>query len=200
MRPLRLKYGGECRKCSAILPVGAEAIYERRAGIWCPGCAPTDPDEIRAVRQEAADRKADRLEEWAEKRERKASAVLTSHPQVRHDWAFITQPGHIPLRARMNAADGRAMESLQVAGGFRGRAASLRSGVRIAGDAERRREANRAKAREWVTVGMVYRDPFYGSSRVTRINKNTVSAVRLSDGVKLKTDLSWVERFQEPTQ
>lgn len=132
MREITVKYSGDCRKCGATLPVGERAIYERRVGLYCVGCAPTDTEEIRAIRQEAADRKADRLEEWAEKREKKASAVLSSHSEIRHDWAFITQPGHIPFRARMIAADDRAYESLNVAKGFRARAeveACLRYGV-----------------------------------------------------------------------
>jgi DNA polymerase III delta prime subunit len=56
--------------------------------------------------------KADRLREWAEKREVSASAVLASHEIYRGDIAFNTQPGHIPLRARVIAQDDRAFESL----------------------------------------------------------------------------------------
>ena len=59
--------------------------------------------------------KAERLREWAEKRNTKATATLNSKPGLRHDWAFITQPGHIPERARMNAADDRAHASLKKA-------------------------------------------------------------------------------------
>ena len=53
MRAIIVKYDGECRKCGATLPVGVDAIYERHIGVFCPGCAPTDPEEIRAYRQEA---------------------------------------------------------------------------------------------------------------------------------------------------
>lgn len=66
--------------------------------------------------------KAERLREWAEKRQREASAQLNSQPELRHDWAFITQPGHIPARARMNRADDRACESLDKARGMASRA------------------------------------------------------------------------------
>lgn len=60
-------------------------------------------------------RKAERLRGWAAKREVAAEAALESQPELRHDWAFITQPGHIPARARMNASDERAYASLQKA-------------------------------------------------------------------------------------
>jgi hypothetical protein len=56
--------------------------------------------------------KADRLRGWAAKREQSAGAVLAAHETYRDDHAFNTQPGHIPLRARVIAQDDRAYESL----------------------------------------------------------------------------------------
>jgi len=56
--------------------------------------------------------KADRLRGWAAKREVSAKAVLASHETYRGDIAFATQPGYIPLRARVIAQDDRAYESL----------------------------------------------------------------------------------------
>jgi len=44
VRTLTTRYAGSCRACGAEIPVGAHAVYERRAGIFCPGCAPTDPE------------------------------------------------------------------------------------------------------------------------------------------------------------
>jgi hypothetical protein len=67
------------------------------------------------TRRERLEAKAERRREWADKRRSRASAQLSSSPELRHDWAFITQPGHIPERERMNRADDRAMESLGVA-------------------------------------------------------------------------------------
>ena len=63
--------------------------------------------------------KAERLRGWAETREVRAEAQLNSNPETRHDIAFITQPGHIPARARMIAADDRAFESLHKASEMR---------------------------------------------------------------------------------
>ncbi len=69
--------------------------------------------------------KAERLRGWAEKRESVAAAALNSYPTMRHDWAFITQPGHIPARARMMAADDRAYASLTKAREMAGRADAI---------------------------------------------------------------------------
>jgi hypothetical protein len=75
--------------------------------------------------RERREARAERLREWAEKREAKANAQLTSQPELRHDWAFITQPGHIPARERMNRADDRACESLRKAESMASRAAGI---------------------------------------------------------------------------
>ena len=75
--------------------------------------------------RERREARVERLREWAEKREAKATAALESNPEQRHDWAFITQPGHIPARARMIASDDRAYESLRKAESMSARAASI---------------------------------------------------------------------------
>lgn len=75
--------------------------------------------------RERREARAVRLRGWAEKREAAAEATLHSQPELRHDWAFITQPGHIPERARMIARDDRAHESLKVADGMTNRAANI---------------------------------------------------------------------------
>jgi phage shock protein A len=66
--------------------------------------------------------RAERLREWAGKREERAGAVFAAGEPMRSDWAFITQPGHIPERARLIAREDRAYESLAKASGMRGRA------------------------------------------------------------------------------
>lgn len=72
--------------------------------------------------RERKEMRAERLREWAAKRETDATAALNSHPEIRHDWAFITQPGRIPFREKMNASDDRAHASLVKAQGMAGRA------------------------------------------------------------------------------
>ena len=64
--------------------------------------------------------RAERLNEWAGKREQNAAAVFKVGEPYTSDLAFNTQPGHIPFRARLIAREDRAYESL-------GKAASMRS-------------------------------------------------------------------------
>lgn len=174
MRTITVKYVGDCRKCGATLPIGHEAIYERKVGIFCPECAPTDTEEIRTYRQEGADRRADKYEEWASKREAKATAQLNSYPEIRHDWAFITQPGHIPFRDRMNKSDNRACESLDIASNMRNKAKSLRH-VRVKGDAARADQAKRDAIRPLLKPGMEVDTVIYGLKEIVKINKKTVT-------------------------
>ena len=183
MRTITVKYSGDCRKCGATLPVGAQAVYEKRVGIFCPECAPTDSEDIRQYRQEAADRKADKYEGWAAKREDKAKAQLNSYPTIRHDWAFITQPGRIPFRDRMNKADGRAYESLDIAHKMRDKADSLRH-VQVKGDAEKRYQAKRDAIRPLLKPGMEVDTVIYGVKEIVKVNKKTVTVKSRFDGFK----------------
>jgi hypothetical protein len=199
MRPLTTKYEGECRKCGTTIPAGAQAVYEKRVGIFCPGCAPTETEKIRAVRQEAADRKADRLDGWAEKRRAKAGATLDhNRKHYLSDLAFVTQPGRFPLRDRVIRQNDAAMESLQKAESMAARAKSLRH-VQVAGDAEERRERKRAMVRIWIEKGMRVEGAFYGVGTVTRINKKTatIEGCGVSGTLKTTVELSWVMPLPE---
>jgi uncharacterized Zn finger protein (UPF0148 family) len=196
MRTITVKYTGECKKCGATLDAGTTAAYEKSMGIFCPGCEPTDTEDIRAYRQEKADRKADRYEGWADKRKTTANATLEYHQQhYRNDHAFNTQPGHIPLRARINAADGRAFESLQVADKMQAKADSLRH-VRVAGDAEKRHQAKRDAVLEWLRVGMDVDTIIYGRGVVQKINKKTatIGNTGTSGTYKVNVDLSFLRQ------
>ena len=66
--------------------------------------------------------RADRLREWAGKREDRAAAVFKAGEPFTSDIAFNTQPGHIPFRAALIAREDRAHESLAKAGSMRSRA------------------------------------------------------------------------------
>ena len=66
--------------------------------------------------------RAERLNEWAGKREARAAAVFKAGEPFRSDYAFNTQPGHIPFRARLNAREHRAHESVTRAASMRSRA------------------------------------------------------------------------------
>ncbi len=190
MRELIVKYEGQCKKCGNVLEMGAPAMYEKSMGIFCPGCEPKEVEEIREYRQAKADIKADRYEGWAEKREHKAEAALNSFPSMRHDWAFITQPGHIPARARMNAADERAFESLKVAEGMRSKAESLRH-VRVAGDAEARRQAVRDKLDLVIHKGSRVRDIISGDGEVIGIYAKSYR-IKYDNGFTHSTEKSFI--------
>lgn len=71
--------------------------------------------------------RAERLRGWAEKRASTARATLAADDAqpYAHDIAFLTQPGHIPERARMIARDDRAHESLAKAASMSARADSI---------------------------------------------------------------------------
>lgn len=199
MRPITVKYEGDCRKCGVRLVEGEKAVHERRVGIFCPDCAPTDPEEIRAYRQEGADRKADKYEGWAEKRESRANAALNHiNKHYRGDHAFNFQPGHIPERARVIRREDRAIESLKVADGFRAKAASLRH-VQVAGDAEKRRQAKREAVRAILKVGMRVDTGIYGEGVVERINKKTatIGSMGTSGTYKTTVDLSFLRPIKE---
>jgi DNA repair exonuclease SbcCD ATPase subunit len=75
--------------------------------------------------RERREARAERLREWAEKRERDAGAILQSHERYRGDHAFNFQPGHIPERARVIAQADRAFESLGKAGEMASKAANI---------------------------------------------------------------------------
>ncbi len=190
MRQLTVKYDGECRKCGASLEVGQAAMYEKSMGIFCLGCEPTDTEEIREARTAKATVKADRYNEWAEKREVKAKAALNSYPNMRHDYAFITQPGHIPARARMNAADDRAYESLTIAKGMREKAASLLD-VRVAGDAERKRQAKREALDTLICKGSRVNDACFGNGEVIGVYSKSYR-IKFASGFTCARDKSYV--------
>lgn len=72
--------------------------------------------------RERREAKADRLRGWAEKRKVKAAAVFEAGRPYTDDNAFNTQPGHIPMRARIITREDRAYESLQKAHSMAARA------------------------------------------------------------------------------
>lgn len=197
MRQLTVKYAGQCKRCNKDLEIGQPAMYEKSMGIFCIGCEPKDVEEIRAFRLEKAERKAEKYEAWAEKREQKANVQLNSNPSVRHDWAFITQPGHIPMRAQMIKADDKAFESLQVAERFRNKADSLRH-VRVAGDAERRYQAQREANDSVIQKGSKVVDIVFGEGTVISIHKKSYRIQWDRSGSTWARDKSFVKPIVQP--
>jgi len=150
------------------------ADYEKTTGIFCPGHFPTDPEKMREFRLKKAEVKAQRYEEWAEKRKTRAETVFKQNERFFGDIAFNTQPGHIPFRARLIAANDRACESLQIANRMESKADNLRN-VRVKGDAARRDEEKRAKVMEWIKPGMMVFTYCFGNVEILKVNKKTAT-------------------------
>lgn len=174
MRQLLTKYNGTCHRCKKELNVGDPAMYEKSMGIFCPGCEPKDTEEIRHYRQIKADIKAERYESWAAKRREKAGKVLQHNERYTGDIAFNTQPGHIPLRARVIKQNDRAYESLTIANHMENKAESLRH-VRVAGDAAKRDQAQRDLVDTWIKPKMMVDTCHYGILKVLKVNQKTVT-------------------------
>jgi hypothetical protein len=66
--------------------------------------------------------RAERLRGWAATREGRAEAVFKAGEPFTSDYAFNTQPGHIPFRAKLIAREDRAHQSLRKAASMRSRA------------------------------------------------------------------------------
>lgn len=75
--------------------------------------------------RERREARAQKLQEWAEKRDEKAAALIARNEPYRGDWAFATQPGHIPERARVIARSEKAWEHTKKADNMAGRAAGI---------------------------------------------------------------------------
>ena len=73
--------------------------------------------------------RAERLREWADKRQHDASLTFAAHEKYRGDHAFNTQPGHIPERARVIDREDRAFASLAKADSMSSRAASIEAQI-----------------------------------------------------------------------
>lgn len=193
MRRITVKHPGECCKCHAVIEVGQDAVYERHVGIFCPGCAPTDPEEIRGYRQAAANRKADRYEGWAAKRRADAEATIQHNRHYTDDFAF-TQPGYIPLRNRVLKQNDRASQSLNIAARMEQKAQSLRH-VQVAGDREKQRQAKRDHIKTIIKVGMMVDTVVFGVGEVVKINQKTAKIS--SNGSFFNVDLSFLKPLPE---
>ena len=66
--------------------------------------------------------------------------------------------------------------------------------VKYAGDAERRREAQREATRQWIRKGMRVTCALFGPGVVLRVNKKTATIGETGASGTLKTpvDLSWL--------
>jgi len=180
MRQISVKYEGPCAKCGATLEVGEPAMYEKSMGLFCIGCEPTNTEEIRTFRQAKADRKADRREKWAESAERK-SIQYNRESQKMMSVIPMGQPiliGHHSEKRDRNYRQ-RAWDKMEKAVEFtdkaqyhRDKAENLRN-VRVAGDAERRRQAKREHLDTLISKGSMVHDAVFGIGEVIGIYKKS---------------------------
>jgi len=151
-------------------------------------------EEQRKIKKEKAERKARRLEVRATRLLKEAQRIEDSWPKnVIHDIAFITQPGHIPLRARIIRQHDKVLRLREEAKRLLEKAENIRIyGSRIKGDAERAREEKREKLDQEVQIGSRVFCPLYGWGEVLRIYKKSYR-VKFDRGFILTVDKALFE-------
>jgi hypothetical protein len=131
--------------------------------------------------------RADRRNAWADAAEAKARALLDNQ---NHDWAFITQPGHLPARAKQIADTDRAYELLAKADAHRAKAKNLTKMANSKkGDAERARQA----VRDALTLkaGDKAVSIHYGACEIVKVNTKTYR-IRTESGFTTTQDKSYI--------
>lgn len=161
----------------ALMTARAEA-HERAAQLAASG------DRQMTTQKARWAAKASRYTNSAARLTEAASAALSARNT---DWAFASQPGHIPARAREIARTDRAMEMLAKADAMNAKAAQLsRMATTNKGDAESARQAARERL-ESVQPGQMVTSFLYGVREVVRVNRKTFS-VRDSFGGTMTVD------------
>lgn len=159
-----------------------------------------DREELREIRQKRANQKAARFRVWADGAEKKADKERAKHSGFSTDYSFITQPllvGHHSynrmknLRNRISRQMDKEQEYRKVAQSYRERADRLEQGVRVAGDAETKREQNRIEQDKYVQIGTKVRDAIFGDAEVIKINKKTYT-LKFASGWKCARDKSYI--------
>lgn len=174
MRQLTLKYGGECKRCGEYLAEGETAMYEKSMGIFCIGHEPVETEDIRHFRTLKAEKRADQLIGKAERLEGKAKGRMKLFDSLRGDWAFATQPGHIPIRERAIKGYEKGMELMGEAREARELAEGvMREKTRVKGDAERKHQEVRDKNDTLIKVGSRVFDPVFGNGTIVGVFKKS---------------------------
>lgn len=192
MRQITIKYAGDCRRCGNPLEVGQAAMYEKSQGIFCLGCEPKDAEEVRQYRTLKAEARADQLIGKAERLEADASRRAAPMERMRGDTAFFTQPGRIPYRDRIFKAYDRAGELFKEARQARERAEGVMIyKTRVAGDAEKRRQAERGALDAVILKGSRVNDPVFGEGEVLGVFKKSYR-IKFDRGFTYARDKSYV--------
>jgi hypothetical protein len=159
-------------------------------------------EEIRAYRQERANRKAARLIKSAEIRERDAEILNKQVEPYVSDWSFVTQPitsnsggrAFARFREKINNKIDRKYGLINEAKDLRDRAEILANSVSVKGDAERRREKMRQALDEKIKIGsrVNYKLFVNGTGTVVRVNKKSYT-IKLDEGRKISVDKIMVD-------
>jgi len=146
-------------------------------------------EEQRKIKKEKAERKARRLESRARRLLKKAQEIEDSWPKdIIHDIAFLTQPGHIPMRARIIRQHDKVLKLREEAKRLLEKAENIRIwGSRVRGDAERAREEKREKLDQEVQIGSRVFCPLYGWGEILKVYKKSYK-VKFDRGFVLTVD------------
>lgn len=132
--------------------------------------------------------KAEQRATWAQAAEAKAAAILSAQPD--RDWAFMSQPGHIPARARDIAQTDRAFALLATAAEHNAKAEQLaRMASTTKGDAERARQIVRDS--KTFEAGQAVVSVHYGAATVVKVNAKSVR-IRLASGFETTQDKNYL--------
>ena len=162
------------------------------------GIESVNVEELRRIKIDKAERKARRVESRARRLLKEAQRIEDSWPKdVIHDIAFNTQPGHIPLRARIIRQHDKVLKLREEAKRLLEKAENIRIwGSRVRGDAERAREEKREKLDKEVQVGSRIFCPLYGWGEILKIFKKSYR-VEFDRGFVLTVDKSLFELKRE---
>lgn len=153
-------------------------------------------ETIRIYRQDKANRKAERVRSWGESKLRQAQELEDSIPEYAHDWAFITQPGHIPARERINRKKDAIFQLRKEGQAQIERAERIEKyGGRVKGDAERARQTMRVEQDKTIGKGSRVHDFCFGDGEVVRVNKKTYS-IKFDSGGTYPRDKTYIRLIQ----
>jgi len=154
-------------------------------------------DELRKYRQEKANRKAERVKGWGESKLKQAQILEDSIPEYAHDWAYITQPGHISGRDKINRKQEKIYRLREEGKRQIKRAERIKKyGGRVKGDAEREREVEREKQDKIIGKGSRIHDFCFGDGEVVRVNKKTYS-IKFDSGGTYPRDKTYIQLIQK---
>jgi predicted GNAT superfamily acetyltransferase len=172
-------------------------MYEKSMGIFCVGCEPKDVEEIRRYRTIKAEVKADRLLAKADRLDAEAERRAAPLEAMRGDTAFFTQPGRIAYRDRIFQSYDKSGELAKEAKETRERAEGImKDKTRVAGDAERRRQAEREALDSVLGKGSRVHDFCFGDGEIVSVHKKSYR-IKFDSGGTYARDKTYVRPIKQ---